>query len=135
MSESLNVYVYMSDGTLVDLALASVSISPNVMSCAAVPNINTISTFATYAFTISPASTLPSSGYMIAKFPTQWGDSSYTTTFNSSSTTCSNSLSSVVCTQPIASQIKLSNLLASNSASPFQFSITNILNPGSATPG
>ena len=97
----------MSDGTLTDLAIASVSISPNIMSCSAVPNINTISTYATYAFTINPVSTLPSTGYMIAKFPTQWGDSSYGTTFNSSSMSCSNSLSSVVCTQPIASQIKL----------------------------
>jgi hypothetical protein len=125
----------MSDGSFADFAFASVSIQPNIMSCTALPNINTISTYANYSFTITPASTLPSSGYMIAKFPNQWGDSSYAGTFDSVSTTCSNTLLSVICTQPLPSQIKLSNLLASSSSSLFQFSITNIFNPGTPTPG
>ena len=99
------------------------------MTCTGSPNTLTISSFATYNFNVAPTFTLPSNGYILAKFPTQWGDSAQTNTFQTP--TCANTLGTITCSQQSSSIIKLNNLIASSRSSPFSFNVSGISNSGS----
>jgi len=98
------------------------------MTCTGVPDTLMISSFATYTFNLAPILTLPSNGYLTAKFPTQWSDSAQTNTFQSP--TCANTLGTITCTQQSSSLIKLNNMISSSSLSLFSFKISGIRNPG-----
>lgn len=74
-TQILTFYLYASDGSLQNMADVNLVVESAQFTCTGVPSTLLISSFSEYAFTVTPTVALPSTGYVMANFPSQWSDS------------------------------------------------------------
>jgi hypothetical protein len=75
LTSTITINLCNSDGSICYNGDTNVLIEPVQMVCTGVPTNPQISAVTSFAFTVNPSTSIPSTGYMTAVFPTQWADS------------------------------------------------------------